>query len=221
MSRVSKAVKDLVKSVFVQYDNSLDHGKRHIADVIKQSYLYGKCYKLTDKQHEILMVASVMHDFGLVLGKREDHEITAMNVVGRSKVLPKYFSPDEIQLIASCCLYHRSSQIKEDRPYHLLVKIVHDADNSMEIENIVMRCVATRMSKWFKDISLFENEEAIIADCWDYFDMKHGGKGYKKFLLELPPKRAKAWEESKRLIDTRDPKVEVLMWKYINKLKKE
>lgn len=212
---IRKVVKVFVAKVINMYDNSLDHGKIHIADVIKKSLRYGRVYALSALEMEILMVAAALHDIGLVLGEREGHEVMAYNYVKELVDLKAIFSTNEIETIALCCLHHRTSSNHETLP--LLSAIIHDADNSVDIETVIKRCVATRMNQIPKCDEIWL--QYVREDVLDYLDKKHGSKGYKKFYLPLQGKMKEELEEGKRLIDNQEDRLFEIIEKYINKLR--
>lgn len=212
---IRKSVKGMMDKVIKKYDDSLDHGKSHIVNVIRNVWRYVRIYKLSSIETEMLLIAAVFHDIGLTIGERENHEIVAHDVVLKDEDLKKIFNDDETMIMASCCLHHRTSKDNGNIP--LLSKIIHDADNSVDIHTVVMRCIATRMG------TIYDCSESSLnwvrEDVMGYLDKKHGSQGYKKFYLELPGDSAKDWEDCKRVIDNREEILFELIEKYINKLK--
>lgn len=212
--KIRKSVKDVMIKTIKKYDDSLDHGKTHIADVVKNVWRYVRFYQLSIIEIEILLMAAVFHDIGLTMGGRKDHEIVAKQVVLADKDLKQLFNKEEIDIIGDCCLHHRTSNNDQNLP--LLSKILSDSDNSVDIETVIMRCVATRMGKTSDRSSEFVT--FVREDVLSYLDMKHGSKGYKQFYLPLPSHNAESWISSKRIIDNREPELFTLIEKYIQKL---
>lgn len=213
--RIRKEVKELMVKVIKKYDDSLDHGKVHIADVVKNVWKYIRRGVFENIQIEMLLLAAVYHDIGLTIGSRKNHEEVAYKVVLEDEDLKKLFDEECIQIIADCCLHHRTSKTIEDMPF--LSKIIHDSDNSIDIEMVIKRGIATRMNKI--ESCSDENLNWIREDILNYLDMKHGSNGYKKFYLELPEESKEKLKGCKKIIDNRESVLFTLIEKYINKLK--
>lgn len=83
-------------------------------------------------------VAAAMHDLGLAYG-REGHHLASGRIVRRSQALPRWFSNDEVELIAQAVEDHRASASRP--PRSPLGCIIAEADRDVEPERIVRRTV--------------------------------------------------------------------------------
>lgn len=191
--RIRKEVKNHIRHMIKKYDDSIDHGKLHIASVIGRSFSYGKTFNLSNSQLEIVMVAAAYHDIGLTMGSRDKHELVAEQVVLNDDKLSTLFSNNEIKLIADCCKYHRTSG-KEVSDIPIECKIVHDADNSVSINETFLRCISYQ----FKSFTNYDDfKKGVIS----HLTNKFSNEGYIKYYLPLPKKYQVKYDNRKDVVN--------------------
>ncbi len=103
-----------------------DHARRAIAR------------SMAMKPSAITYVAAAMHDLGLAEG-REEHHLASGRIIRADRELRRWFSEEEVELIAQAAEDHRASAARP--PRSLLGCIVAEADRDIEPETIVRRTV--------------------------------------------------------------------------------
>ena len=89
--------------------------------------------------------AAAMHDIGIGCG-REEHHLHSGRIIREDRELRRWFSEDEIELIAQAAEDHRASATRA--PRSLLGCIVAEADRDIEPETIVRRTVEYGISHY-------------------------------------------------------------------------
>lgn len=93
----------------------------------------------------LLYVAAAMHDLGLVRG-REDHHLHSGRIIREDRTLRRWFSDEEVELIAQAAEDHRASATTP--PRSSLGMIIAEADRDIEPETIVRRTVEYGLSHY-------------------------------------------------------------------------
>ena len=89
--------------------------------------------------------AAAMHDIGICCG-REEHHLHSGRIIREDRELRRWFSEDEIELIAQAAEDHRASATRA--PRSLLGCIVAEADRDIEPETIMRRTVEYGISHY-------------------------------------------------------------------------
>lgn len=152
------------------------HDDEHARMVIKNSE-YIAINMMKDEKIEIDMnmvkVIAAMHDLGLAYD-RETHHIKSGEIVRKSKELRKFFTEEQIELIAKSVEEHRASYKGEYTSMYS--KIVSDADRMNDINTMI-----SRTYKWNRKHYPDLNDEEIYNEVIQHLQDKYGEKGYARF----------------------------------------
>lgn len=152
------------------------HDDAHARMVIKNSE-YIAINMMKDEKIEIDMnmvkVIAAMHDLGLVYD-RETHHIKSGEIVRESKELRKFFTEEQIELIAKSVEEHRASYKGEYTSVYS--KIVSDADRMNDINTMI-----SRTYKWNRKHYPDLNDEELYIEVIQHLQDKYGEKGYARF----------------------------------------
>jgi uncharacterized protein len=152
------------------------HDDQHARMVIKNSE-YIAANMMKDEKIELDMrmvkVIAAMHDLGLEYD-RETHHTKSGEIVRKTKELRKFFSEEQIELIAKSVEEHRASYKGEYTSVYS--KIVSDADRMNDINTMIARTY-----KWNKKHYPDLNDEDIYKEVISHLQDKFGEKGYARF----------------------------------------
>lgn len=159
----NKELIEYLHSVINKMDSSIwvDKGHRsdHILDVINTSIKISKLVK-QEINYNILITSAACHDIGLTMHEdRDRHHEFSYQYVMNDTTFKKFFSEDEIRIIAEATYDHRASSKKP--PRSIYGAIVADADTGeFNIESALRRSYlynAHNYPQW-NYIELFDNE---------------------------------------------------------------
>ena len=152
------------------------HDDTHARMVIKNSE-YIAINMMKDEKIEIDMnmvkVIAAMHDLGLAYD-RETHHIKSGEIVRESKELRKFFTEEQIELIAKSVEEHRASYKGEYTSVYS--KIVSDADRMNDINTMI-----SRTYKWNRKHYPDLNDKELYNEVIQHLQDKFGEKGYARF----------------------------------------
>lgn len=136
--RSLKEIQDFLEQEIVPlYDNfDAGHGRDHVQTVMSQALSLAGYYPEIDKC--LLMAAAAYHDLGLDHG-RELHHVYSAAIVRADERLRRWFSDDEIEIIAQAAEDHRASSDHEPRSTY--GRIVAEADRIIDGVTIVKRAL--------------------------------------------------------------------------------
>ena len=154
------------------YDTA--HRPDHIRRVIARTMM---------RQHTPLAyVAAALHDIGICEG-REVHHLASGRIIRADKNLRRWFTEEEIELIAQAAEDHRASATT--KPRSLLGCIIAEADRDIEPETIVLRTVEYGLSHY---PSL--DREGHWQRTLDHLHEKYAEDGYIKLWMDDSPNAA-------------------------------
>lgn len=168
----------LIENVFPNYYlNDEGHGLSHIAYVLRRSIYFAKqaMKEYPDINLEFVEVVAIYHDAGHHIDKK-NHEKVSAEMLREDKELEKFFTTDEIELMAEAVEDHRASADHE--PRSIYGKIVSTADRSNSIENCLERTYTYRR-KNYPGIS----DDEIFEESYQHLVQKFGPQGYAKFYF--------------------------------------
>ena len=168
----------LMENVFPNYYlNDEGHGLSHIAYVLRRSIYFAK-QAMKEYPYinlEFVEVVAIYHDAGHHIDKK-NHEKVSAEMLREDKELEKFFTADEIELMAVAVEDHRASADHE--PRSIYGKIVSTADRSNSIENCLERTYTYRR-KNYPSIS----DDEIFEGAYQHLVQKFGPQGYAKFYF--------------------------------------
>ena len=168
---MNKELKKYLKSnVFPRYERYYAHGMMHVKRVIKDILFLAKYYKL-DK--DMAYVIAVYHDIGLNID-RENHERASGKVLRDDEELKKYFSKEQIEIMAQAVEDHRGS--RRTRPRNFYGEIMSDADRDFNVQTLAKRQIPTSI-KNYPELKTFEEH---FERCYNYYlhNRLGGGKHF-------------------------------------------
>lgn len=164
------------------------HKEDHAKDVINQSIkLLDSMQQWVESQHdvdkqwlvhvdrEILKMAAACHDLGLING-RERHHLDSGEIIRNDMNLRKWFSENEIEIIAQAAEDHRASGDSE--PRSIYGKLVAEADRLIDPETIIRRTLQFGF-KHYADLG----QEGHIARAISHLKEKYGRGGYLRLWI--------------------------------------
>lgn len=167
--------------------NNVDEGHNltnHILPVIKDSLNLMTTLK-TELNANIVYVVAAYHDLGLLKG-RENHHLYSKRFVLRDQELRKYFTSEEINLIAEAVEDHRSTNT--NKPRSIYGMIIADCDRNVNLDEIIFRTHLSIKSKYPNlDLSDFETE---FAKAYEWIVAKNSKTGQLSFFLDKRKQKA-------------------------------
>lgn len=152
------------------------HDEEHALMVMKNSvYIANRLMKEENENLNINMVKTIaaMHDLGLEFD-RETHHTKSGEIVRKDKNLRKFFSEEEIEIIAKAVEEHRASYKGEYTSIYS--KIVSDADRMNDIRTMI-----SRTYKWNQKHYPELDEKGLYDVIIGHLRDKYGEKGYARF----------------------------------------
>jgi hypothetical protein len=196
---------------FDLYDElELCHGKLHIKECMDNAFhlmedlsIFSKPLNERTEFIEDTLTAIVFHDISLVYGsaQRSVHEILSANFLLNSSMARKFLNIERRIKISEAIRKHRKSKTRSEEisEMSLMEKIVHDADFSYGIENIVRRCLAYHVEDYYSSHIIFVEDpikEYIIPNSKKHLIEKFGKNGYAGRLLNVPSALKYAHEQT-------------------------
>lgn len=133
MKEIERYIEEQIIPRYTAFDRA--HSIDHVRTVIDESLALAEHY---DVDRRIVYVTAAYHDLGLCEG-RERHHIVSGEIVRADQQLCKWFSGDEIELIACAVEDHRASSDHE--PRSIYGRIVAEADRVIDPEITLRRTV--------------------------------------------------------------------------------
>lgn len=173
--KVNKDLLEYLMEEIIPIYNTLDkgHGIKHIGTVIDSSM---KLCKEAKVRYDMLIVASVFHDLGMIID-RKIHQAHSKNMVLENIKLRKWFNEEELNLIGEACEDHRASNKNE--PRSIYGYILSDADRTTDIFDMIIRCYNFSI-KNYND----KTYEELYNRVYSHLKEKYGEGGYAKFYLK-------------------------------------
>lgn len=171
----SEILSHLFINVLPQYNalDNVDHGTKHIVDVISQITKIAKDYKLNIM---LCWIIAIYHDLGQLYG-RENHEIKSAELFMDDRFLKDVLTKDERLIIKEAIEDHRSSKGYR-KPRSIYGKAICEADKDLDLTCILIKYIKAGRERYgFSDKELTK---------WTYNDLstKYGENGYVTFWLD-------------------------------------
>ena len=160
------------------------HGEAHVRQVVKN------CRELAEPlpvRWSLVYVAAAYHDLGIPFFGRKDHQLTSARLLREDRELKRWFTPEEVELMAQAVEDHRASG--ETPPRSLYGRIVSEADRDLNPERIVQRCMEYGKAHFPE-----KDPDWQIRRTVAHIGEKYGPQGYVRLWLHSP--------ENQRGLDT-------------------
>ena len=140
--KINDELKQYIENtIFSSYKkNDLGHNLDHIKYVIDRSLKFAS--NLDDINYDMVYVIAAYHDIGHFIDAK-NHEKVSADMLLEDINLSKYFTEDEIQIMAEAIYDHRASL--EGEPRSIYGKIVSSADRNTLVEVPLKRTYAYRV----------------------------------------------------------------------------
>ena len=168
------------------------HDRRHAFMVMSNSLRLAQHY---DVDMQMVYTIAAYHDLGLEAGREQHHPVSA-RIVREDKRLKKFFTSEQIEIMADAVEDHRASSSHEPRTIY--GKIVAEADRIIDSETIMTRTVQYGLSH-YPTLTKDEHIERAVL----HIKEKYGRGGYLKLWIPQST-NATRLEEMRQLIDCED-----------------
>ena len=165
------------------------HDRRHAFMVMSNSLRLAQHY---DVDMQMVYTIAAYHDLGLEAGREQHHTVSA-RIVREDKRLKKFFTSEQIEIMADAVEDHRASSSHEPRTIY--GKIVAEADRIIDSETIMTRTVQYGLSH-YPTLTKDEHIERAVS----HIKEKYGRGGYLKLWIPQST-NATRLEEMRQLID--------------------
>lgn len=156
------------------------HGIAHVRQVLENSR---ELAAPLDVEWRMAYVVAAYHDIGIPAKGRDNHEMTSAQILREDETLTRWFTPEEVEVMAQAVEDHRASTGRE--PRSLYGRIVSEADRDIDPERIVRRCMEYGKSH-------FPGKEPswYLRRAVEHIREKYGPQGYVKLWLHSPRNQA-------------------------------
>jgi len=165
------------KNIIPLYDDfDKGHGRDHVESVIVQAL--SLCVRY-DVNPDVVYAAAAWHDTGLC-GDRKRHNVISAEIVRADRNLARWFTDDEIELIADAAEDHRASLGREPRTIY--GKLVSESDRLIVPEKVIRRCIQYGIAHCPE-----YGKEAQYVRVVEHLEEKYGDDGYMKLWIPESP----------------------------------
>ncbi len=185
-------IEDNILPQYINYDKA--HQRDHIETVIEESLNLADHFGV---DMDMAYAIAAYHDLGISEG-RETHHITSAKRLLADKELTKWFSDEQLKIMAEAIEDHRASSKNE--PRSIYGKIVAEADRNIDTEIVLRRIIQYGISH-FPDL----NKEEQYTRMLGHLHEKYAEGGYIK--LWIPESRNAKKLAELRLIIKDDSKL--------------
>ena len=172
--RINPDLREYVTSNIIPRYKKFDsgHAVSHVTLVIERALGLACKY---DVNPDMVYTAAAYHDLG-VAEDRKTHNVISARIIREDAELKRWFSPEQIDIIADAAEDHRASLGYEPRTIY--GKITAEADRLIFPEMVVERCIQYGKAK-HPDLDKEGHWERVAA----HLEEKYGRNGYLKVWL--------------------------------------
>ena len=145
------------------------HQRDHVTMVIQQSL---DIASRLDVDIDMVYAIAAYHDTGLCEGREHHHEVSAQIIKADPK-LRKWFTEEQIQVMADAAEDHRASA--KHAPRTIYGRIVAEADRFIDPETIVRRTIQYGLDH-YPELGREEQRQRMVS----HLKEKYGRNGYLK-----------------------------------------
>lgn len=170
---VTPELVNYIETTYYPVYETFDHGHdvNHIEAVIERAFdIAGQ---VGDVDGNLVYAAAALHDIGIKDG-REGHSTHSRKFVEQDENLERFFSKEEISILAEAVEDHSTSRGCE--PRNIYGKIVCDADKDLDVETSLLRAYEFTVS-YFPD----KTEEEWADNVFNHLNYKFGENGIVRF----------------------------------------
>lgn len=169
---IRKDLKEYIETTILpEYDkNDSGHNLVHIMYVIKRSFKFAKT--VPEANLDMVYTIAAYHDIGHHIDAKNHEKVSADMLLADSN-LKKFFSDEEIKVMAEAVADHRASSDME--PRSIYGKIVSSADRNTSLDAFLQRTYSYRLEH-----SPHLTLDEIIEESREHMIDKFGKNGYGK-----------------------------------------
>lgn len=156
------------------------HRRPHAERVIRDALALAAYYPV---DHEMVYVAAAFHDTGLC-EDRATHHLVSGRIIREDPMLPHWFSPEQVEIIAQAAEDHRASL--DHDPRSIYGRIIAEADRQIEPETIVRRTVQYGLAHYPSP-----ERETHWQRTLEHLHEKYAAGGYLKLWIPESPNAEK------------------------------
>lgn len=166
-------VEYIEKAVIPMYDGfDAGHGREHVTAVVTEALRLAGFY---DVDRDMIYAAAAYHDTGLSVD-RKTHHLESGRIIREDRELRRWFTHEQIEVIAQAAEDHRASSDHE--PRSIYGKIIAEADRQIIPESIILRTVQYS----FKHYPELDKEGHWVRTC-QHMAEKYDVGGYLKLWI--------------------------------------
>lgn len=190
MNRVNPAIEEYISRHIIPAYRGFDeaHQMEHAQTVVENSMLIAADYPV---DMNMVYVIAAYHDMGLG-GGRENHEKRSAEILLSNRELGKWFTVDDIQIMAEAAEDHRASN--KHTPRSIYGKIVAEADRDIEYGRIRKRCIQYSLRQFPE-----YDERQHYERTYSHMREKYGEEGYLVLWLDTQRNRENLTELRRKL----------------------
>lgn len=159
--------------ILPQYDGfDAAHRQDHARKVIDESMVLAGDY---DVNLDMVYAIAAYHDLGLCEG-REGHHLTSGRIVRNDERLLRWFTPEQIEMMAQAVEDHRASA--DHAPRSIYGRIVAEADRNIDIDVIITRTLQYGLAHYPE-----LDAEGHINRALQHLHEKYSRNGYLKLWI--------------------------------------
>ena len=172
---------DMIKSLVEYIDSHIipmydgfdaGHGREHVGAVVTEALRLAGFY---DVDADMVYAAAAYHDTGLCVD-RKTHHLESGRIIREDRELRRWFTDDQIEVIAQAAEDHRASSDHEPRTIY--GRIIAEADRQIIPESIILRTV----QYGFKHYPELDKEGHWMRLC-EHMAEKYDTGGYLKLWI--------------------------------------
>lgn len=178
------------ENILPRYDHfDKAHQQAHARMVISQSLELAEHLEV---DIDMVYAIAAYHDTGLCEGREHHHEVSA-KIIRNDENLRKWFTEEQIAIMADAAEDHRASATHE--PRSIYGRIVAEADRFIDPQTIIERTVQYGLDH-YPELSREEHFKRMVQ----HLKEKYGRSGYLKLWFDESP-NARRLEELRNRID--------------------
>lgn len=185
MTRIEPSLQAYITTEVIPRYAAFDkaHQEDHDRAVIERALALAEHYPVDPA---IVYAAAACHDLGLAVD-RKTHHLESGRIIRGMTALHRWFSDEQIELIAQAAEDHRASSDHE--PRSIYGRIVAEADRLIEPEQIIRRTIQYGFAH-YPELSREEHWERTLAHLHE----KYADGGYLKLWIPESPNAARLAE---------------------------
>ena len=171
---MNKELQQFITSEILPQYNHFDaaHQQDHAKKVMDESLALAANY---DIDTDMVYTIAAYHDLGLCEG-RENHHLTSGRIMRSDQRLLRWFTPEQIEIMAQAVEDHRASA--HHAPRSIYGRIVAEADRNIDIDVIITRTLQYGLAHYPQ-----LNREEHIHRALDHLHEKYSRNGYLKLWI--------------------------------------